>query len=218
MNSKLKQYRQRFDAQSIRERGLIAISLIVVISFVWWNNHAVTMMKKTELLQAENQDLSVKVESTRAIVRDMRQRIAAGVHQEKEFQLARLGEELDEIEARLRANTVELIDPEKMFALMNQLIYRDSRLQLLSLKRREVKPAIPSLDDKQTEAPGIYRHVLEIELAGKYLDILRYMQTLESLDWKLLWDEIEINSDEYPRATVKVAISTLSTRKEWVGI
>ena len=60
--------------------------------------------------------------------------------------------------------------------------------------------------------------LLEIELAGKYLDILRYVQTLESLDWKLLWDEIEINSDEYPKATVKVAISTLSTRKEWVGI
>jgi MSHA biogenesis protein MshJ len=148
----------------------------------------------------------------------MRQRIAAGVYQEREFQLARLGEELDEVEAQLRDKTVELIDPEKMFELMNQLIYQDSRLQLLSLKRREVNPAIPSLDEKDTEAPGIYRHVLEIEFAGKYLDILRYMQTLESLDWKLLWDEIEINSDEYPKTTVKVAISTLSTRKEWVGI
>jgi hypothetical protein len=44
------------------------------------------------------------------------------------------------------------------------------------------------------------------------------MQTLELLDWKLLWDEIEIHSDEYPKAIVKLAISTLSTRKEWVGI
>jgi MSHA biogenesis protein MshJ len=218
MNSKLMQYRQRFDAQSIRERGLIAFSLIVVISFVWWNNYAAPMMQKTGLQQVENQDLGAEVEKTRAIVRDMRQRIAAGVYQEREFQLARLGEELDEVEAQLRDKTVELIDPEKMFELMNQLIYRDSRLQLLSLKRREVNPAIPSLDEKDTEAPGIYRHVLEIEFAGKYLDILRYMQTLESLDWKLLWDEIEINSDEYPKTTVKVAISTLSTRKEWVGI
>jgi hypothetical protein len=38
------------------------------------------------------------------------------------------------------------------------------------------------------------------------------------LDWKLLWDEIEIHSDEHPKVTVEVAISTLSTRKEWVGI
>jgi MSHA biogenesis protein MshJ len=60
--------------------------------------------------------------------------------------------------------------------------------------------------------------VLEIELAGKYLDILRYMQTLESLDWKLLWDEIEIQSDEHPQITLTLVLSTLSTRKEWIGI
>ena len=60
--------------------------------------------------------------------------------------------------------------------------------------------------------------MLEIEFAGKYLDILQYMETLEALDWKLLWDEIEIVSEEYPVVTFKVVISTLSTRKEWVGI
>jgi MSHA biogenesis protein MshJ len=218
MNSKIKQYQQRFDAQPIRERGLLALSLVVVISFIWWNYYAAPMMKKTELRQTENQRLAGDVENTRAIVSDIRQRIEAGVYQEKEYQLARLDRELDEVEDQLRLKTVELVDPEKMFSLMNQLIYQDSRLQLLSLKRREVKPAIPLLDEVENEVPGIYRHVLEIEFAGKYLDILRYMQTLESLDWKLLWDEIEIHSDEHPKATVKVAISTLSTRKEWVGI
>jgi len=167
MNSKIKQYQQRFDAQPIRERGLLALSLVVVISFIWWNYYAAPTIKKTELRQMENQRLDDEVENTRAIVSDIRQRIEAGVYQEKESQLARLDRELGEVE---------------------------------------------------NEVPGIYRHVLEIKFAGKYLDILRYMQTLESLDWKLLWDEIEIYSDEHPKATVKVAISTLSTRKEWVGI
>jgi MSHA biogenesis protein MshJ len=218
MNSKLAQYRQRFDAQPIRERGLIALSLLVVIGFIWWNYYAAPMMQKTERQQAETRRLTGEVENTRAIVADIRQRIATGVYQEKEFQLARLGKQLDEVEDRLRMKTDELIDPEKMFELMNQLIYQDSHLQLLSLKRREVRSAIPPLDEAEPTAPGLYRHVLEIEFAGKYLDILRYMQTLESLDWKLLWDEIEIQSDEHPRTTVKVAISTLSTRKEWVGI
>lgn len=218
VNSTLEQYRQRFDAQSLRERGLIALSLIVVIGFGWWNYYAAPMMKNTESLQTENLRLGDAVEKKRTLVGGIRQRIAAGVHQEKELQLASLGRELDEIDDQLRVKTVELIDPEKMFELMNQLIYRDSRLQLLSLKRREVKPAIPSPVEEETEEPGLYRHVLEIRFTGKYLNILRYMQTLESLDWKLLWDEIEIQSDEHPKVTVEVAISTLSTRKEWVGI
>ena len=218
MNDKLKQYAQRFNAQSIRERGLIAISLLVVISYLWWINIATPWMQDIEALQATNQRIVRDVENNRAIIRDTRQAIAAGVYQEKENQLTRLSKDLAALEDQLRVTTIELIDPEKMFQLMNQLIYRDSRLKLLSLKRREVKPAIPPINEEEVEEPGIYRHVLEIEFAGKYLDILKYMQKLELLDWKLLWDEIEIASDEYPNVTVKVVISTLSTRKEWVGI
>ena len=218
MNSKLKQYAQWFDDQSLRERGLIAISLIAVIGFVWWINYATPKMTKIEALQTENQRIARDVENTHAILRDIRQSMASGVQQEKEVQLVKLAKDLAALEDQLRVTTIELIDPEKMFQLMNQLIYQDSRLKLLSLKRREVKPAIPSDNEDEPNEAGIYRHVLEIEFAGSYLDILRYMQTLEALDWKLLWDEIEMVSDEYPKVTVKVVISTLSTRKEWVGV
>jgi hypothetical protein len=44
------------------------------------------------------------------------------------------------------------------------------------------------------------------------------MQTLEQLDWKLLWDEIEIVGEEYPIITLTLVLSTLSTRKEWIGV
>ena len=224
MASSLKQYEKRFNAQTIRERSLIAVTLLVGSCFLWWNYHAEPKMAKIETKQEENKRIDREVKSTREIVREIRERIAAGVHQEKESQLAQLQQELESVEQSLRLKTVELIDPEQMFALMNELVYRDSKLKLLSLKRREVKPAIPPEEgetedgEAASDDPGIYRHVLEIEFAGTYLDILQYVQVLEELDWKLLWDEIEIVSEEYPRMTVKVVMSTLSTRKEWVGI
>ena len=224
MANTLQQYAKRFDAQSIRERCLIALTLLVAIGFLWWSYYAEPTMKQTAALEDENQRIGSEVDSTRLIVADIRQRIAAGVHTEKENQLAKLRQELEAVEENLRLKTVELIDPEKMFALMNELVYRDSKLTLLSLKRREVKPAIPQEEnesedgDSSATEPSIYRHVLEMEFAGKFLDILRYMQALENLDWKLLWDEIELVSQEYPQLTVKVVMSTLSTRREWVGI
>ena len=218
MNDKLKLYARRFDAYSIRERGLVAISILVVISYLWWVGYAGPMARKVEALQLTNQSIAREIDSNRAIVRSTRQAIATGVYQEKERQLLKLSKDLAALEEQLQVTTIELIDPEKMFQLMNELIYQDSRLKLLSLKRREVKPAIPPIDEEEVDEASIYRHVLEIEFAGKYLDILRYMQNLEALDWKLLWDEIELESDEYPNVTVKVVISTLSTRKEWVGI
>ena len=204
MADSLKQYEKRFNAQTIRERSLIAVTILVGSCFLWWNYHAEPKMAQLEAKQEENKRINREVKSTREIVREIRERIAAGVHQEKENQLAKLQQELEAVEESLRLKTVELIDPEQMFALMNELVYRDSNLKLLSLKRREVKPAIPPEEgEAEAEAengetasddPGIFRHVLEIEFAGTYLDILQYMQALERLDWKLLWDEIEIVS------------------------
>ncbi len=219
MASAIKQYAEKFDAQTLRERLLIALSLLAVIAFLWWLYYAEPALQKIDTLQAENLRVGTEVDNTRVLIAQIRQRIRSGVHLEKEAQLARLIEDLSELENRLRVTTIELIDPENMFRLMNRLVYRDSPLKLLSLQRREVKPAIPTADPADSgEEPAIFRHVLEIEFAGQYLDILDYMRLMEKLDWKLLWDEIEINSDEYPRMTVKLVISTLSTRKEWVGV
>jgi len=218
VNNRIRQYAQRFNAQTLRERSLVVATLLGLLCFVWWSYVVEPMTQSIEATQADNRRVSEQVEQTRAIVRDVRQRIAAGVYQEKEQQLARLSKELDAVEIKLREETVELIDPEKMLQLMTQLVYRESKLKLMSLKRREVKPAIPREEGESTEEPAIYRHVLEIELAGKYTDILEYMQTLEQLDWKLLWDEIEIFSEEHPEITLKLVMSTLSTRKEWIGI
>ncbi len=219
MNARLGLYLKKFNEQSLRERALIAVTALVVVGFLWWAYFADPRQRQVDTLRVENQQIDREVQSSRAAIRDLRQRIADGVHIEKEVQLARLFEELERLEDQLRVKTIELVDPEDMFRLMGQLLSRDSKLKLLSLKRREVKAAIPQDDvSEPAEEPAIFRHVLEIELAGKYIDILDYAQSLEQLDWKLLWDEIDIVSEEYPETTVKLVMSTLSTRKEWVGI
>ncbi len=217
MNKTWQQYAKRFDAQTPRERALIAVSLLVAITFVWWAYYMDPKVAEIDKRRAENSRLQSEIDNSRAVLADIRRRIAAGVHNEQQAQLAKLQSELRQLEERLQVTTIELVDPEKMFQLMNQLLYRDSNLKLIGLRRRDVRPAF-EVDETQGEQAGIYRHVLEIEFEGSYLDILAYVQSLERLDWKLLWDEIEIASGEYPRASVKIAVSTLSTRREWVGI
>lgn len=215
--SALKSVAQNFNVLTLRERCLFVITVIVSISVVWWYFYVEPIQTKTQFLIEENNRISRDVQITRNAISDIRNKIAAGVNQDKTQRLAQLELALEAVEERLRLKTIELIDPDKMFQLMTRLVYRESRLKLLSLKRREVKPALAPSEEKQEEAT-IYRHVLEVKFSGKFQDILKYMQTLENLDWKLIWDEIEIITDEYPLITVKVVISTLSTRKEWVGV
>ena len=218
------EYAKRFDAQSLRERSLIAITALVAVTFLWWSYYAEPTMIRIKAKQQENRVIGNEVDSTRAIVADIRKRMAAGVGTDKKNQLGKLKQELQVVEERLRLKTVELIDPENMFALMNELVYRDSNLKLINLKRREVKTALPAASAGNgnaagaAEEPGIFRHVLELEFTGEYLDIVKYMQSMEALDWKLLWDEIEMKTENYPSVRVKIVMSTLSTRREWVGI
>jgi len=217
MNNTLEAAVKNFDALTLRERFLFSLTILVSISVVWWYFYVEPMQLKTKFLVVENNKISNEIVITRNTIKDIQSRIAQGVNQGQTRKLAQLELALQAVEERLRLKTIELIDPDQMFQLMTRLVYKDSKLKLLSLKRREVKPAIAPSENQSNEA-GIYRHVLEVKFSGEFLDILKYMQSLENLDWKLIWDEIEIVTDEYPRITVKVAISTLSTRKEWVGV
>ena len=217
MNNALKTAAQNFNALTLRERLLSVVTIVVSISVVWWFFYVEPLQLKMIILTEENNRINQENKLSRNTINDIRNKIAGGLNKDKTRKLAQLEQALKSVEERLRLKTIELIDPDQMFQLMTDLVYRESGLKLLSLKRLKVKPAIePS--DGQRDVAGIYRHVLEVKFSGKFMDILKYMQTLENLDWKLIWDEIEIATNEYPEISVKIVISTLSTRKEWVGV
>ncbi len=224
MNEAVKNGLQRFNAQSMRERALIALTLIVALGFVWWNFFALSQVAQVDSKQVANQKIENEVSNSRKMIDQVRLRMSNGVNQLQDEQILRLKGELLKLDERLRIETVELIDPKDMFQLMSELVNRDSKMKLLSLKRREVKPAVADakVDDAAlstiTSEPSLFRHVLEIELSGKYVDLLGYVQTIESLQWKLLWDEIDIVRQSGSNIVVKVVLSTLSTKREWVGI
>jgi MSHA biogenesis protein MshJ len=217
MNNALKTAAQNFNTLTLRERLLSVVTIVVSISVVWWFFYVEPLQLKTNILAEENNRINQENKLSRNTINDIRNKIAGGLNKDKTRKLAQLEQALESVKERLRLKTIELIDPEQMFQLMTDLIYRESGLKLLSLKRLKVKPAIEPSDD-QGDVGGIYRHVLEVKFSGKFLDILKYMQTLEKLDWKLIWDEIEIATNEFPQISVKIVISTLSTRKEWVGV
>ncbi len=224
MSEAMKNWLQRFNAQSMRERALIALTLIVALGFVWWNFFALSQVALVDSKQTANQKIESEVSNSQKTIDQVRLRMSGGANQLQDDQILRLKGELLKLDERLRIETVELIDPKDMFQLMSELVNRDSKMKLLSLKRREVKPAVAEgkVDDSVlsiiTSEPSLFRHVLEIELSGKYVDLLGYVQTIESLQWKLLWDEIDIVRQSGSNIVVKVVLSTLSTKREWVGI
>jgi len=217
MGDFLKQTRVKVDALSQRERLLITVTIIIVVLLVWHQFFQADINQEIKRLSSENEKLDFKINNNQIVLASIKKKLEFDINAQKKQQLQKLKAELEDVKDKLRLKTIELIDPEEMFHLMADLIYKESRLKLLSLKRREVRQAI-QFEESKDEDFGIYRHVLEIRFSGKYHDILAYIKKIEDLDWQLIWDEVELAGNDYPSIDVKIVFSTLSTRKEWVGV
>ncbi len=217
MNKQMLELADKINALSLRERVMIVVTITALSGFLWWNLFAFPMLIKTKDFKKQNIMLESDIRVLNATTAAIQQRINEGVHKVKKQKLELLKKEFEKITEILEQKTLTLIEPDEMFELMQQLIFAESKLKLTSMKRKLVKPVFSS-DQENSQQPAIYRHVLKVNFEGKFVNILNYIQKMESLEWKLIWDSITLTTTEYPVISVTIEISTLSDDQYWVGL
>lgn len=217
MSQQLKQYADKINELSLRERVIITLSVLIAMVFLWWNFFLEPVQKQTESVEQGNELLAGEIQSLQVAMQSIQQRIQQGVDKTEKEKLALLKAELQQINEILEQKTLALIEPDEMFELMQELIFSESKLKLTELKRKAVKPLFEAQDTDEGQ-PKIYRHSMQMSFQGKYRDVLNYVVSLENLEWKLLWDKITLKTTEYPTMTVEIEISTLSDNQHWVGL
>ena len=210
-------YAEKFNALSTRERMITVLSLLVVLCFLWWSYYASPRLVQSQSLDEQVLGLQREINSLQVTTGSIKQRLAEGVHKSRMEQLEIQRKQLARINEILKEKTLELIDPDEMFSLIRQLVFKDSKLKLTGLKRKQVI-AVFKDDDEDEEQPQIYRHVMQMQFEGGYMDALSYVTKLEALDWKLIWDRISLKTIDYPHLQVDIELSTLSDSQHWVGL
>lgn len=222
MNKRLREYADKINALSIRERFISIVTTVVLLVFIWWNFYAEPLQLEANTLNQRNQTLDSELLVMNAMIQSIQQRIRQGVHKVRQQRLQALEVELDRTNSLLNQKTHELIEPDQMFELMQQLIFSESKLKLTGLKRKQLKPAFADEqkdgDQSENNRPRIYRHIMQMRFEGKYRDVLNYIAGMEDLEWKLIWDKITLTIAEYPVIAVDIEISTLSESRQWVGL
>jgi MSHA biogenesis protein MshJ len=69
-----------------------------------------------------------------------------------------------------------------------------------------------------SDAEPVFTHGVEIVVQGSYLDMLHYMDALESMPWQLFWSKARLQVEEYPKATLTLTLYTLSLDKKWLNL
>jgi MSHA biogenesis protein MshJ len=219
LKSQLKKLTDRIDAMSLRERALIFVTVLVAVYFVAVNLLFVPVNAEKDRLQKQVDQLR---DQNRMMDTQIQNMLAGGAQNQdadKRAKIAALQENLRQMDATLSKTTSGLVSPQEMTRLVEQMLLKNHGLQVLKV---ESLPAAPLLEgDAKSNPPGtpmIYKHGMRIELKGGYLDILRYLKSLEALPWRVFWGEASLKTDKYPDAQLSLLIYTLSTHEGWIGL
>lgn len=226
-------YSAKVDAFSLRERVLIfAGAAVVLIALL---NAALI---EPEFLKQRR--LSREVSQRQGEIRVMQEQLQkmamvrqADPDQAVRRQLEALRAKATELDKRLAEEQRKFAPPDRIGALLEEMLSRNRRLQLVDMRtlpvaslgragEGEKPPAKPAAD--KPAAPGtpspasgpIYRHGVEITVTGNYLDLLAYLRELEKLPNQMYWGRLDLAVAAYPQVTLKLSVYTLSLDLAWL--
>ena len=58
--------------------------------------------------------------------------------------------------------------------------------------------------------PAFYRHGIELEVSGTYLELLKYLEAVDALPWRLAWAGVELQTTKYPEILMRASLFTES--------
>jgi len=210
----------RFDLLSLRERALIMGALVLLMIFVWYNA-LISPQERVRKIRLS------QVEAMRAEVSGLEQSIETIVAQgaidpdrQSREAIERVKNEVAALDARLAGATSGLIAPKEMAQVLEQLLARTSRMTLHALRTLPPEAVIAPSGQATPGAPAaqIYKHGVELELDGTYLETLSFLQAVETLPWRFFWDHIEFTVVAHPQGRVKLTLYTLGLQEGWIGV
>ncbi|MES2821879.1 MAG: type II secretion system protein GspM [Pseudomonadota bacterium] len=123
-------------------------------------------------------------------------------------------------------NTAALVTPDRMKALLQDLLRSQPGLRLVGLQSFSEAVRLPGSETPAAGAPPavtpvtLYRHGVRLQLEGGYFDLLAYLQAIQGTEWHLNWESLDYRvGDAGPgRARIRLQLSTLSRQAGWVGV
>ncbi len=209
----LKKYLARIDALSLRERGVIFVAIMVVIYSVTANVLFPPLNVERDRLKKELAAKHAQIQSFENQMQTALAKSAEDPDAANRSRLANLEKQLQGLNESLVSITSRLVPPKEMTRVVEQILLRNRRLEIVSVENLAAEPLEPAA----TKAPGtnltVYRHGMRIEFKGNYLDVLTYLREIEALPWKLFWGQISLQIEQYPVSRVVLHVYTLSTRE-----
>jgi len=212
----------KIDAMSLRERALIfaavAFALVAMIDS-FFLNPLLQQQKRLSSQVVQQQEKMKEIQGQLAALLQAKQADKDAPQRER---IRQLRDQIAQGDSFLKETQDKLVPPERMAHLLEQVLVKNGRLQLVSLETLQVSNFIePAANDTQpATASGkqIYKHGVKITVRGSYADLTQYLQMLEKLPTQMFWGMANLNVVKYPQAELTLTLYTLSLDKTWLQV
>lgn len=214
MNAALQRYVERIDNATLRERALLFAAAALILIFMV-NAVLLKPLRDTQRrLGAELAQREVELRTVQAELQRLARTRTVDPDARNRARVAELRAELAGLDAKIAAEQRRFTSPQRMRAVLEEMLGRNQRLRLLDLKTLPVS----DLSSRGQAGRRVFRHGVELTLAGGYLELHAYLKALEGLSTQLYWGRAELSVTEYPVATLKLTVYTLSFDQAWLVV
>ncbi|WP_343729495.1 hypothetical protein [Duganella sp.] len=226
----------KLDAMTLRERAMVFAAVVASILFLLYTTSVEPLLNKQKLLRGQIKQQQNQVAGIDMEIAAMAQGFVVDPDVATRDKLQAVRHEIDTTSAGLMAVQKGLVAPDKIAPLLEQLLRGNGKLKLMSMKTLPVTglneaalptAPVPTPAAAPAAAPAkaapkprelLYRHGVEIVLQGSYLDMISYMEALESLPVQLFWGKARLDAQQYPNSRLTLTLYTLSLDQKWMKL
>ena len=224
LRARLVKLLQQVDALTLRERLAVAAALLVVIGGLWEAALAAPLTARKLAAVERIEQMRSRLAELDAALNTAADGIGSGMSGNVE-RLEALRERVADGAEAMRLLTTDLVDPGQMRFVLEDLLRRGGRLELVSIANLPVEPVLARASSEASSdtvnargAALLYRHGLVLELEGNYLDCIAYLQSIENLPWRLYWSSLSLRTERHPLSRISIELQTLSLEEDWIGV
>lgn len=235
MKQQWKQWADKFDALTLRERVMVFAACALALVFCGYFMVLEPLFSRHALLTAgiaQNRGLMTGVDKEIVLLVEASQN---DPDQAARARLQVLLAETARLKDGLRHMQSGLVAPERMLQLLESLLRQHARLRLVSMKilssgvvgetpAAAPAPASPTAAagapaaKPQPAAQVLHRHGVEVVVEGSYPDMVNYMQALQTMPTQVFWGKARLEADAYPVARLTLTLYTLGLDDTWMAL
>jgi MSHA biogenesis protein MshJ len=234
MKQQWRKFVEFVDNMSLRERALIfgtaALLLVALMDVVLISSES----DRKQRLSAEISQRQTEMASIQEQLQKMVGARQSDPDRQMRARLESLKTEMTAVDAAIAEEQRRFTAPGQMRVVLEGMLDRNHGVRLVEFKtlppaaigdvrtqaQQAANPAAakPAVNPAAAGAePTVYRHEVEITVAGGYLELLKYLADLEKLPTQLYWGQAEMSVLAYPALTLKLTVYTMSVGSAWMG-